>query len=75
MSRKAAYVDFAKPEYKNLSDNEVEVLKQLNTRGDRKNLRNYKTHGFYQPVFMKIYDKNYRESNFVGCIKCFEEKK
>lgn len=69
-NRKTAYVDFSKPEYSSLSDEEVQKLKTMNTKGNRKNLRNCKEHGLCEPVFVKSYDKNYRETNFYSCPKC-----
>jgi 2-polyprenyl-3-methyl-5-hydroxy-6-metoxy-1,4-benzoquinol methylase len=38
INRKAAYVDFSEDKYKSLSDDEVQVLKAVNSKGNRKNL-------------------------------------
>lgn len=69
-NRKAAYVDFSKPEYKKLSDDEVQTIKAINSKGNRKNLRDCKTHGIVEPVFVKSYDKSFNETNFYSCPKC-----
>jgi len=69
-TRKAAYLDFSKPEYQTLSDEEVQTLKAVNSRGTRKNLRVCQAHGITEPVFAKSYDENGRETNFFCCPKC-----
>jgi hypothetical protein len=69
-NRKAAYLDFSKPEYQTLSDDEVQTLKAVNSKGNRKNLRVCQVHGITEPVFAKSYDRNGRETNFFTCPKC-----
>lgn len=71
-NRKAAYVDFSKPEYASLSDEDVQIIKTLNTKGNRKNLRNCKKHGLHEPVFIKLLDTN---QDYFTCFKCLEERK
>lgn len=71
-NRKAAYVDFNEEKYKSLSDDEVQALKAINTKGNRKNLRACKTHGIVEPVYVKSYDRNYKETSFYGCPKCLD---
>jgi len=73
MNRKAAYVDFNQPEYKSLSDDEVQTLKKINSIGDKKQLRNCKTHGLVDQIFFKSYDKDYNETNYFGCPKCLKQ--
>lgn len=69
-NRKAAYVDFSQERYKSLSDDEVKMLKQLNTKGDRTQLRTCEKHGLYTPVYFTFYDENSKKSKIVGCEKC-----
>ena len=61
---------FSQEQYKSLSDDEVQALKALNTRGNRKNIRTCKIHGIIEPVSMVAYGKDSRETNFVGCPQC-----
>ncbi len=75
INRKAAHVDFSKPEYSSFSDEEVQILKSLTSKGSKKNLRNCPKHGLHEEIFVKIYDNNFCEKNYLGCPKCLGEKK
>lgn len=71
-NRKTAYIDFSKPEYKNFSDEEIEILKKVNSMGNRKNLKLCKIHGIHEPILYKLYDKDYNKKNYFGCNECFK---
>lgn len=69
-NKKAAYVDFSKPEYESLSEKEIQLLKTINTKGNRKNIRNCSKHGLYEPVFIKFIDT---DDQYLGCLECLKD--
>ena len=74
-NRKAAYVDFSQEKYKSLSDDEVQILKKINTSGSRGQIKDCEKHGLHVPVFVKMYDGGCSETNFYGCPKCLEDRR
>jgi hypothetical protein len=69
-NKKAAYVDFSKPEYQSFSEKEIQLLKTVNAKGNRKNIKNCSKHGLHEPVFVKFIDTN---NHYFGCLECFKD--
>ena len=71
-NRKALFVDFNKPEYQLLSDEEVQLLKKAKLVGDE--IKNCPKHGLHVPVLYREYDEASQETLFYGCPKCLKEE-
>lgn len=74
MTRKAAYVDFSQERYKTISDEEITVLKKINTNGQRESLFNCAKHGLHYEGNVTLYDEHSNKTKHQGCPECIMSK-